>query len=372
MPEIWLKYGTTDIVLDIKFENLLKHVSSDYPLLTDDEIKSALKDVIIGDNTLIFALSGSRSVAKITTMLSQMVQSKGYEKLTVDVLPHVAEALKMYITDTKISLRRIDYLSLQERLHRFQNVIFISHVTYDPLFGFSGTPTLVLRNFMKDKMSEAFKSRQNDLPSAGNKGTPLQIALCYCENISALSIEVVANYHGIAGIYYGNILQCFNDAVTKLSTISTIKTEPTKSAIISTSSEISPHLTLTNSLNSLWNSSHIVKEGGSVVLLAENKQGIGGGALQMFIEGKLNIEETKKSTSYIDGLEHLVFIEALKQKYEIGILSTIPQYYLRTLLGFTTYSGTKDILQGLLTKHGKNNKVLVVSDGDVIILKTVL
>ncbi len=55
MPEIWLKYGTTDIVLDIKFENLLKHVSSDYPLLTDDEIKSALKDVIIGDNTLILA-----------------------------------------------------------------------------------------------------------------------------------------------------------------------------------------------------------------------------------------------------------------------------------------------------------------------------
>jgi hypothetical protein len=108
------------------------------------------------------------------------------------------------------------------------------------------------------------------------------------------------------------------------------------------------------------------------VLLAENKQGIGGGALQMFIEGKLNIEDAKKCTSYIDGLEHLVFIEALKQKYELGILSTIPQYYLRTLLGFTNYSGTKDVLQGLLTKHGKNNKVLVVSDGDVILLKTML
>ncbi|HEX2230659.1 MAG TPA: hypothetical protein VHG34_00570, partial [Nitrososphaeraceae archaeon] len=90
MPEIWLKYGSTDIVLDIKFENLLKHVSSDYPLLTDDEIKSALKDVIIGDNTLIFALSGSRSVAKIITILSEMVQSKGYEKVTVDALPDIA------------------------------------------------------------------------------------------------------------------------------------------------------------------------------------------------------------------------------------------------------------------------------------------
>lgn len=372
MPEIWLKYGTTDIVLDIKFENLLKHVSSDYPLLTDDEIKSALKDVIIGDNTLILALSGSRSVAKIITTLSQIAQLKGYEKLTVDVFPDVAEALKMYITCTKISLRRIDYLSLQERLGRFQNVIFISHVTYDPLFGFGGTPTLVLRNFMKDRMSEAFKSRQNDLPSVGNKGTPLQIALSYCENIPALSIEVVANYHGIAGIYYGNILQSFNDAVTKLSAISTIKTESTKSAIISMSCEIPSHLTLANSLNTLWNSSHIVKEGGSVVLIAENKLGIGGGALQMFIEGKLNIEDSRKSNSYIDGLEHLIFLEALKQKYDLGILSTIPQYYLGTLLGFTTYSGTKDILQHLLTKHGKNNKVLAVSDGDEILLKAIL
>src|SRR5919109_2299123 len=366
MPEIWFKYGTTDIVLDIKFENLLKDVSSDYPLLSDDEIKSALKDVIIRDNTLIFVLSGSRSVAKIISILSQMAESKGYEKLMVDVLPNIAEPLKRYLPDTKISLRRIDYLSLQDRIDKFQNVVFISHVTYDPLFGFSGTPTLVLRNFMKDKMYEAFKSRQTNLPSVGNKGSPLTIALHYCENIPASSIEVVANYHGIAGIYYGNILKSFNEAVTKLSAISIIKTESTKSAIISVSSEIVTHLTLTNSLNSLWNASHIVKEGGSVVLLAENRKGIGGGALQMFIEGKLKIEDARTSSSYIDGLEHIIFIEALKQKYDLGILSTIPQYYLRTLLGFTTYSGMREILQDLLTKHGKNHKVLAISDPEII------
>jgi hypothetical protein len=372
MPEIWFRYGTTDIVLDIKFENLLKHVSSEYPLLTDDEIKSALKDVKIGDNTLILVLSGSRSIAKIITILSQMAQSKGYEKTTVDVLPNITEPLKSYLADTEISLRRIDYISLQDRINKFQNLLFISHVTYDPLFGFNGTPTLVLRNFMKDKMYEAFKSRQSNLPSVGNIGTPLEIALKYCEDVPALSIEVVANYHGIAGIYYGNILQSFNDAVTKLSAISIIKTESTKSAIVSVSNEIAPHSTLTNSLNSLWNSSHIVKEGGSVVLLAENRQGIGGGALQMFIEGKLKIEDARRSSSYIDGLEHILFLEALKQKYELCILSSIPQYYLRTLLGFTTYGGIKDILQDLLAKHGKNHKVLAVSDAEIILLKAIV
>ena len=372
MPEIWFKYGTTDIVLDIKFENLLKHVSSDYPLLTDDEIKLALKDIIIRDNTLILVLSGSRSIAKLIAILSQIAQSKGYEKITIDVLSNIAEPLKGYLGDTRISLNRIDYLSLQDRINKFQNAIFISHVTYDPLFGFNGTPTLILRNFMKDKMYEAFKSRQSNFPAVGNKGTPLEIALGYSGNIPALSIEVVANYHGIAGIFYGSILQSFNDAVMKLSEISIIKTESTKSAIISVSSEIVPHLTLTNSLNSLWNSIHIVKEGGSVVLLAENRQGIGGGALQMFIEGKIKIEDARKSSSYIDGLEHILFIEALKQKYEICILSSVPEYYLRTLLGFTTYRGMKDILQDLLAKHGKSHKVLAVSDAEIILLKAIL
>ena len=48
MPEIWLKYGNTDIALDIKFENLLKNISSDFPSLTEDEIRSELSNVLLG------------------------------------------------------------------------------------------------------------------------------------------------------------------------------------------------------------------------------------------------------------------------------------------------------------------------------------
>jgi phosphate starvation-inducible membrane PsiE len=62
----------------------------------------------------------------------------------------------------------------------------------------------------------------------------------------------------------------------------------------------------------------------------------------------------------------------LKQKYELCILSSIPQYYLRTLLGFTTYTGMKDILRDLLAKHGKQHKVLAVSDAEIILLKAIL
>jgi hypothetical protein len=88
----------------------------------------------------------------------------------------------------------------------------------------------------------------------------------------------------------------------------------------------------------------------------------------MFIEGRLRPEQLQASP-YIDGLEHLLFIEELRQKYELGLVSTLPHYYARTKLGFTTYAGMKDILDKLPEKHGKNFKALVLSDADIVLLK---
>ena len=371
MPEIWLKYGNTDIVLDIKFENLLKNVSSDFPSLTDDEIRLGLSNVLLNDNMLIFALSDSKCVAKIITILLEMARAKGFVNVTIDVLPKVENTLRTNLTDKTIPTNQIGYQSFHKRIDKCQNTIFISQMSYDPLFGFGGTPTILLRNYVYEQMFESFQARKTDLPQPGVSGPPLKIALSSSEKISAKSIEIISNSLGIAGIYYGNIIEAFQNAVTKLQSISVIEVELAKSAIISASSEIGPHLTLTDSLNSLWNSVHIVKENGSAVLIAENRNGIGGGALQMLIEGRLDIKELKQKPAYIDGLEHLLYIEELRQKYELGIVSTLPQYYLKTKLGFRVYESIKDVSEKLLLKHGKNNKVLILSDADIIFLKAI-
>jgi nickel-dependent lactate racemase len=268
-------------------------------------------------------------------------------------------------------MNRIGYQSFQKRMDKFQNTVFISHIGYDPLFGFGGTPTILLRNYVHGQMLESFQARQTDFPQPGVLGPPLKIALSSSEKISAKSIDIVASSSGIAGIYYGNIIEAFHNAVTKLQSISVIEVELAKSAIISASSEIGPHLTLTDSLNSLWNSVHIVKENGSAILIAENRNGIGGGALQMLIEGRLDIEELKQNPAYINGLEHLIYIEELRQKYDLGIVSTLPQHYLKTKLGFMIYVSMKDALEKLLVKHGKSHKVLILSDADIIFLKAI-
>jgi phage terminase Nu1 subunit (DNA packaging protein) len=54
---------------------------------------------------------------------------------------------------------------------------------------------------------------------------------------------------------------------------------------------------------------------------------------------------------------------------ELGLVSTLPHYYARSKLGFSTYAGMKDIMDKLPEKQGRNFKALVLSDADLVLLK---
>ncbi|MDQ3888745.1 MAG: hypothetical protein M3251_05675 [Thermoproteota archaeon] len=369
MPEIWLRYGTTDVVLDIKFENLANQISSTFQVPLEQDVKTAITSgVPLTDKMLFLGLSGSKAAAKIIMMLAEEANARGFS-FTIDVPHKIASTMRANLTGIETtSINRINYQSLNERMAKFQSTIIVSGVAYDPLFGFAGAPTTLLRNLLADQMAEAFKARKDNRPAPGVEGDPLKIATYAVESIPAISIELVANGDNVVGIHIGSIKEAFDKAIAQLKSISTVGAEPVKCAIISAGEEASTYSTLASALNSLWNSIHIVKEGGTAILLAETREGIGGGALQMFIEGRLKPEQLHLSP-YIDGLEHLLFMEQLRMKYEIGLLSTIPHYYAKTKLGFATYSGTKDILQKLQEKHGKNFRTLVLSNADITLLK---
>lgn len=375
MPEIWLKYGTTNVVLDIKFENLLSHISSNFQSIPQQEIMDIIRSIRLTDNTLILALSESKAAAKVAMMLTETAHMQGFPSITIDVPTKFAGAFRTDLTTIAgrgdpVSINRIDYESLEERMKKFQKTVVISNVAYDPLFGFAGAPTRLLRNLYTDEMTEAFKARRENKPLPGIEDRPLKIAMSATESIQAstTSIELVVSSTGIAGIHVGSIVEAFNKAIEQLKSISVAEIEPAKCAIISASNESNKHSTLTDSLNSLWNSMHAIKEGGSAILLAENREGVGGGALQMFIEGRLKIDQLYQ-IPYIAGLEHLIYMEEMRKKYELGLVSTIPYYYSKIKLGFTTYEGAKNILDKLVERHGKNFKSIILSDPDIILLK---
>jgi hypothetical protein len=361
MPEVWMKYGTTDVSLDIKFTNLLANASVDLPLLSDEAIVSSLNEISVSDDMVITALSKSKSVDKVIQMLQHLANSKGFQGVGLQAEPATPGGKCIEPSDKSPSGSA--FLLNKE----CKNTIFISHTSYDPLFGFSGTPTLLLRKYMHDQMLAAFESRQTNFPRPGVECPPLGVALSSSEKLSASSVEIVANSSGISGIYSGRISTAFKDAARHLVSSTRFEVERPKSAIVGGSSE-SDLSNLTSSLNLLWNSLPILRENGSIILVAENADGLGHGALQMFVEGKLKSGDVGKKGFYLPGLEHLLFLESIRDRYDIGILSTLPEYYLR-VLGFERYAGGKRVMENLIAKHGKNHKVLVSSEADVTLLK---
>jgi hypothetical protein len=371
MPELWFKYGITDVVLNIRYENLLKHITaSSFALLSEDQIKSCLNDVALTQDTMIFALSDTKSVAMVISILVQLARARGIPSIRVGVLPRIQRGLKSNLVDKTILINQIDQDSFHSKIKHHRQAIFVSQITYDPLFGYNGTPTILVRNYMHDHMLEALNARQDNLPKPGVIGPPLHVVLSNNEELPAKSIQIIANSFGIAGICYGSIVSSFEEAIRHLNSIAVVNADLTKSAIINTSSETGPHSTLLDSLNSLWNIIHIIRENGSAVLLSENSGGLGGRALEMYVEGRLDIEQCKHNLSkYIEGLEHLIYIKELSHKYQLGMMSTLPQYYLKTKLGIKTYGSMKNVIEELLVKHGKNAKILVVSDPDIMLLR---
>src|SRR5215475_7188749 len=99
MPEIWLRYGGTHVVLDIRFENLLKHISSNLDLLTDEEARIKLGEVEVTENTLILAIDGSKPVAKAIDKILDMNKSIGASKIYIKTFPKYVESLRMNIAN---------------------------------------------------------------------------------------------------------------------------------------------------------------------------------------------------------------------------------------------------------------------------------
>jgi hypothetical protein len=89
---------------------------------------------------------------------------------------------------------------------------------------------------------------------------------------------------------------------------------------------------------------------------------LGSKALEMFVQGRLSDPLPSEGREYIEGQEHLIFLQAMREKYNIGVVSTLPQYYLKTKLGLETFDSLKHVLAKLLSKYGKNHKVTLISD----------
>ena len=360
MPEIWLNYGQNEVVLDIQQENLNEKPSYENQTLDESKIDEKLDGLDLSKPVEIAILNYTNSVQQILTKIFQKCEEKSFSNPKILVNKRIIPLVKANNPET-VSINEFAQDEISDA-----NLTFLSEMEFDGLFGFQTTSTRLLRQFGKLEMLDAFKKRESDLPTPGKAGSNMQVAEKFVDGFEISSIEIIANAKGISDFSIGHpknsksLSQSFADSCVK-----TIERQRT--VIMSTGKDASNE-TLNASLNSLWNCYSIVKNQGFVVLLAECLNGIGSDAFQQFIDGRLTIERVKNGTKYVDGMENLLYLSEIQKKFQVGLVSVLPEIYLKKL-GIIPIGGVKKSMDYILKNVGPRQKVEVVNDGARTLLR---
>jgi hypothetical protein len=360
MPEIWLNYGSTEVALDIKAENLEEKIDAEGKTLSDSEIKSKLESLDISKPTEFVVLNMSESIRKTLSIIFEIYEQKSIPKPTI-------------LADRKTMNTIKNYLPEHSLISEFSNVensnsklVFIGEMEFDGLFGYETISTRLLKKFGTELMLSAYEKRKGDLPSPGQNVESFQTARKFSDKFDILAIEIIANSTGMHDLSMGH--PSTTSSISKsFGTNATKDIGKHKTMIVSTGKESSNN-TLSKSLSSLWNCSDAMRNDGLAILLAECKLGIGSDGIQNFIDGRINLDYLRKPPQYIDDMENLLYITEIQKRFQIGLLSILPTHYTKKL-NMLSFNGIKQAMDYVLKNQGQKQKVEVISDGARTILR---
>ena len=362
MPEIWLNYGPTDVVLDIRAENLDRKIDSKGTILTDPEIISKLGQTDLSKPTELVVLDNSKAVQKVISILFEKCNQKSIPKPRLLVDRPTMNVMKTVFSDQGLVIEDFDDVQLSN-----SNLIFLGDLEFDGLFGFNTISTKLLRRFGKEHMLAAYEKRKGNLPAPGEELPNLAVAQKFTDAFEISAIEIMANSTGVLDLTVGH--PSSTSSISKsFIPIATKEVGKHRTLIIGTGKE-SAGETLGRSLSSLWNCEQAVKEEGLAILLTECRSGVGSEAIRQYMEGRMNLDRLKNPAKYVDGMEDLLFLTETAKKFQIGIVSILPEFYTKEKLGMIAFSGIKDAMDYILKTHGIRQKVAVVSDGSHVLLR---
>ena len=359
MPEIWLNYGKTDVVLDIRAENLDSQLGTEGHILDDTQIFEKIDTIDLTKQIELVVLNHSKSIQKIISKIFEKCEEKSSPKPRILADKKITDIIKKdFPSDSSISEFSSENLSNS-------SLMFIGEMEYDGLFGFETISTRLLKKFGEEKMLEAYQKRKGSLPACGEDLENIQIAKNFADSFEISAIEIAANSSGIIDMAIDHpsktmsISKSFKESTTK-------QVEKHRTMMISTGKNASND-TLGKALNSLWNCSPAISKDGLAILLAESKFGVGSEAIQQFIEGRMTVEKLKNPTKYVNGMEDLLFLTEIQKSFQIGLVSILPEFYAKKL-NMISLNGVKLAMDYILKTQGPRQKVAVVSDGARILL----
>ena len=360
MTEIWLNYGPTDLVVDISAENLGDHITSRGEAINGSKLAEKLGAIDTSKGTELAVLHDTPAVRETIVAICSLCEQKSKPIPRIIADADTAASIKGSLPEGS-AVSRMDAVSLDAT-----NLVFVSELDLDGLFGFSTTAVKLLRKFGKEEMLSAYTKRAGNTPTPGRLTKCAQVANNFTDKFEIQSVEIIANAQGVLDVEIGHPSKT-SQISKKFEPASSIETQQTGALVVSTGKS-SSNQTLSQALHSIWSTYAAVKNGGVAVLLAECSKGMGSQALHQFVQGRMDIDRLKSPSKYIQGMEDLLYLGEVKKQIQIGLVSVLPEMYAKKL-NLVHLDSSKKSLEYLLKTRGARQKITVVSDGSRILLR---
>ncbi|ABK78303.1 hypothetical protein CENSYa_1687 [Cenarchaeum symbiosum A] len=357
MPEIWLSYGSADVVLDIRAENLETNITAGGGSMEGADIDERLGQ--LGPIEELAVLNDSPAVREVISRIFTACTARSGPPPRVLAAGGAAGGIGSALPEGAKA-------EAFDGLPGGSGRVFLAEMGLDGLFGYETVSTRLLRMSGPAGMLAAYSRRQGNLPAPGQVVPPMDEAKKHVDGLETRCIEVAAGPGGIYGMETGHpsktasLSGAFESAAIR-------ESARTKSMIISTGWGAAGG-TLSGALGSLWSCMPAVAPGGLAVLLAESRQGTGSEAVQRHIEGRLGVDSLRNPPEYVSGMEDLLFLTESRGSFQMCLVSALPEFYAKAL-GMVPINGAGPALEYILNTQGPRQKVTVVSDGARVLLR---
>jgi hypothetical protein len=163
VPEIWLNYGITDVVLEIRAENLEQKIDSDGTVLEDSAINEKLSSLDLSKPMDLAVLHNSKSIQKIISSLFTICEQKSLPFPNVLADRKIMNQVRAGMPEGS-SVNEFDNKELSN-----SNLVFMGEMEFNGLFGYETISTRLIKKFGQENMLSAYAKRKENFPTPGQK-----------------------------------------------------------------------------------------------------------------------------------------------------------------------------------------------------------
>ncbi len=355
MPEIWIPYGQVETLLTLQAENLGGVVEPVEEAATTDSESLAES---VRKASLLFVCDSRATTFQLLKGLAEPLKQN--ERLRI--VPHDTKKLESAIPSLKERLGTMPRPASTEKDETLYDQgllspgakLFIGTAAPDPLFGLSDSKVGACLGWVGNSRRISALADEGFIPRPFEKTGAYE------------SVEEMASRISEAGFVSviprgGKIRSVMEDAPFDAIRNGFYSAGLSQArALVVGVGGAGYDDTLSGAVRSVWNVIQGVRRSGEILIAGECSEGLGSKALEMLVSGRL-AHGVRRTEKYIEGIEEVAYLDALKRDYDVMLLSGMPELYVRSKLGFGASKGTGEALGKLLSKIGRSSKLNVVT-----------